>query len=95
MLLGLAAPTAGLGTIGGKRYSELAAPARTVGAVIPALNKGYAFLPGPAAGALVGSNVPTVGGVALTSLEGGLVLLGWGILVAVCGWLFTMRLDIP
>jgi ABC-2 type transport system permease protein len=64
-------------------------------AVIPALNKGYAFLPGPAAGALVGSNVPTVGGVALTSLEGGLVLLGWGILVAVCGWLFTMRLDIP
>jgi ABC-2 type transport system ATP-binding protein len=42
MLLGLAAPTAGLGTIGGKRYSELAAPARTVGAVLEATS----FVPG-------------------------------------------------
>ena len=31
----------------------------------------------------------------LTSLEGGLVFLGWGALLAVSGWLFTMRRDIP
>lgn len=64
-------------------------------AVIPAVKKGYAFLPGPAAGALVGSGAPALGGVQLTALEGALVLLAWGILVAVCGWQFTMRRDIP
>jgi hypothetical protein len=64
-------------------------------AVIPAVSRGYAFLPGPAAGALVGSSAPPVGGIALTSLEGGLVFLGWGALLAVSGWLFTMRRDIP
>lgn len=64
-------------------------------AVIPTVNRGYAFLPGPAAAALVGSSSPAVGGVELTSLEGGLVFLGWGVLLAVCGWRFTMRRDIP
>ena len=34
MLLGLAAPTAGRATIGGRRYCELPEPARTVGAVL-------------------------------------------------------------
>lgn len=64
-------------------------------AVIPTVNRAYAFLPGPAAGALVGSTAPAIGGVQLTSLEGGLVCLGWGVLLAVCGWLVTMRRDIP
>jgi ABC-2 type transport system ATP-binding protein len=41
MLLGLAAPTSGRGTIGGKRYAELDDPARTVGAVLEATS----FLP--------------------------------------------------
>ena len=34
MLLGLVAPTGGTATIGGKRYAELAAPSRHVGAVL-------------------------------------------------------------
>src|SRR4051794_39274271 len=34
MLLGLAAPTAGEATIGGKRYNELSDPVRQVGAVL-------------------------------------------------------------
>jgi ABC-2 type transport system ATP-binding protein len=41
MLLGLAAPTAGVGTIGGRRYADLVDPARTVGAVLEASS----FLP--------------------------------------------------
>lgn len=64
-------------------------------AAIPAVNRGYPFLPGPAAGALVGSSGPAVGGIQLTSLEGGLVLLGWAVLLTLCGWRFTMRRDIP
>ncbi len=42
MLLGLASPTSGTGTIGGRRYAELSDPARTVGAVLEATS----FLPG-------------------------------------------------
>ena len=42
MLLGLAAPTAGTGTIGGRRYAELSDPAHVVGAVLEATS----FLPG-------------------------------------------------
>lgn len=34
MLLGLARPTSGTATIDGRRYDELTAPARTVGALI-------------------------------------------------------------
>jgi len=36
MLLGLVAPTAGTATIGGRRYEELAAPVREVGALLEA-----------------------------------------------------------
>jgi ABC-2 type transport system ATP-binding protein len=36
MLLGLVAPTAGVATIGGRRYVDLAEPLRTVGAVLEA-----------------------------------------------------------
>jgi ABC-2 type transport system ATP-binding protein len=42
MILGLAAPTSGVGTIGGRRYVDLPDPARTVGAVLEATS----FLPG-------------------------------------------------
>jgi len=42
MILGLAAPTSGVGTISGSRYVDLADPARTVGAVLEATS----FLPG-------------------------------------------------
>ena len=31
----------------------------------------------------------------LNALQGGLVLLGWGLLFAVCGWVLTIRRDIP
>jgi ABC-2 type transport system ATP-binding protein len=42
MLLGLATPTSGAGTIGGQRYADLSDPARTVGAVLEATS----FVPG-------------------------------------------------
>ncbi len=42
LLLGLAAPTTGVGTIGGRRYADLVDPARTVGAVLEATS----FVPG-------------------------------------------------
>jgi ABC-2 type transport system ATP-binding protein len=41
MILGLAAPTSGVGTIGGRRYVDLTDPARSVGAVLEATS----FLP--------------------------------------------------
>jgi hypothetical protein len=64
-------------------------------AVIPFLKGWFRFMPGPASGALVGSTSPGIGGPALTPLQGGLVFLGWGLVLALGGWAFTMRRDIP
>jgi hypothetical protein len=64
-------------------------------AVIPFLKGCFRFLPGPAGGALVGSTSPGIGGPALTPVQGGLVFLGWGLALALAGWAFTMRRDIP
>ncbi len=62
-------------------------------AVIPVVKDGYRFLPGAAAAALTGVQRPQT--VLLAGWQGGLVLLGWGLLFAVAGWILTLRRDIP
>ena len=62
--------------------------------IVPVIQNAYPYLPGAAAAAITGA---TRGGgnSHLTSLEGGLVLLGYGLFFAAAGWVFTIRRDIP
>lgn len=62
-------------------------------AVIPVLKEGYRYLPGAAADALTG--VARNQALLLPNWQGGLLLLGWGLMFAVLGWVFTVRRDIP
>lgn len=62
--------------------------------IIPVIQNIYPFLPGAAAGAITGVTRGS-GSVHLDALQGGLILLGWGLLFAVCGWVLTIRRDIP
>jgi hypothetical protein len=62
--------------------------------IVPVIQNVYPYLPGAAASAITGAT-RGAGNSHLTALEGGLVLLGWGLLFAVCGWLLTLRRDIP
>jgi ABC-2 type transport system permease protein len=62
--------------------------------VIPAIKEAYRFLPGGAASAVVQtSRNPDV--ILLNQWQGGLVLLGWGLLFALIGWLLSVRRDVP
>jgi hypothetical protein len=62
-------------------------------AVIPVVKEVARYLPEASADALIGF---TRNGVTLLSpLQGGVLLLGWGLLFAVLGWLLTVRRDIP
>ena len=62
--------------------------------IIPVIKNVYPFLPGAAGAAITGASA--VRDLAhLDALQGGLVLLGWGLLFAVCGWVLTIRRDIP
>jgi ABC-2 type transport system permease protein len=62
--------------------------------IIPVIKNVYPYLPGAAAAAITGANRGS--SVAhLDPLQGGLVLLGWGLAFAVAGWMFTIRRDIP
>jgi ABC-2 type transport system permease protein len=60
---------------------------------IPVVKEGYRYLPGGAAAALTGA--PRVQTTLLANWQGGLLLLGWGVLFAFLGWIFTVRRDIP
>jgi hypothetical protein len=63
-------------------------------AVIPVVKEAYRFLPGAAGDALAGvSGRAQV--VLLPRWQGGLLLLGWGLLFALLGWLLTVRRDVP
>ena len=62
--------------------------------VIPVIKEVYKFLPGAAGDALTGLSRPNQAAL-LTNWQGGLLLLGWGLLFAAIGWLLTMRRDIP
>jgi ABC-2 type transport system permease protein len=61
--------------------------------IIPVVQNVYPYLPGAAAGAITGASRGNL--AHLDPVQGGLVLLGWGLLFAVCGWLLTVRRDIP
>ena len=61
--------------------------------IIPLVQKAYPYLPGAAAAAVTGANRGSL--AHLNAVQGGLVLLGYGLLFAVGGWLFTIRRDIP
>jgi len=62
-------------------------------AVIPVIKEGYRYLPGAAANALTG--VARNQALLLPNWQGGLLLLGWGLLFAALGWILTIRRDIP
>ncbi len=62
-------------------------------AVIPVVKEAYRYLPGAAADALTG--VARNQALLLPNWQGGLLLLGWGLLFAVLGWILTVRRDIP
>jgi ABC-2 type transport system permease protein len=61
--------------------------------IIPVVKNVYPYLPGAAAGAITGASRGNL--AHLDPVQGGLVLLGWGLLFAGCGWLLTIRRDIP
>lgn len=61
--------------------------------IIPVVQNVYPYLPGAAAGAITGASRGNL--AHLDPVQGGLVLLGWGLLFAGCGWLLTIRRDIP
>jgi ABC-2 type transport system permease protein len=62
-------------------------------AVIPVVKEAYRYLPGPAANALTG--VARNQDLLLANWQGGLLLLGWGLLFALFGLVITVRRDIP
>ena len=82
--------------------SQVAAVVATLGylfvieplfSVIPVMKDAFPYLPAAAGTALTGVSV---NGVTLVPIwEGGLVLLGWGLLFATLGWLLTVLRDIP
>ena len=61
--------------------------------IIPVIQNVYPYLPGAAAAAITGASRGNASH--LDAVQGGLVLLGWGLLFAAGGWLFTIRRDIP
>jgi hypothetical protein len=61
--------------------------------IIPVVKDVYPYLPGAAASAITGAG--RSGSSLLVPWAGGVVLLGWGLLFAVSGWIFTIRRDIP
>jgi ABC-2 type transport system permease protein len=62
--------------------------------IVPVIQNVYPYLPGAAAAAITGAG-RGLGNSQLDALQGGLVLLGWGLLFAAGGWIFTIRRDIP
>ena len=64
--------------------------------IIPVVKDVYKFLPGAAANALIAAGSTRRGGVDLLDpLQGGLLLLAWGLAFTVSGYIITLRRDIP
>jgi ABC-2 type transport system permease protein len=61
--------------------------------VIPVVKDAYRYLPGAAGDALTGVSRNQV--MLLANWQGGLLLLGWGLLFAFIGWILTVSRDIP
>ena len=62
--------------------------------IIPVVKNVYPYLPGAAAGAITGAG-RGAGASPLNPWLGAVVLLGWGVLFAASGWVFTIKRDIP
>ncbi len=62
-------------------------------AVIPVVKEAYRYLPGAAGDALTG--VSRNQALLLPNWQGGLLLLGWGLLFSALGWVLTVRRDVP
>jgi ABC-2 type transport system permease protein len=60
--------------------------------IIPVIKNAYPYLPGAAGAAITGASRGNL--THLDAVQGGLVLLGWGLFFAVCGWVLTIRRDI-
>lgn len=64
--------------------------------IIPVVKQVYKFLPGAAASALIGAGGGRRGSPDLLDpLQGGLLLLAWGLAFAVSGYVLTVNRDIP
>jgi len=61
--------------------------------IIPVVKNAYPYLPGAAATALTGGRARGV--TLLDPWQGGLVLLAYGVAFAICGWILTIRRDVP
>ena len=60
--------------------------------IIPVIKNAYPYLPGAAGAAITGASRGNL--THLDAVQGGLVLLGWGLFFALCGWVLTIRRDI-
>jgi ABC-2 type transport system permease protein len=68
----------------------------TLIAIIPFVKQVYKFLPGAAAQALIGAGGGRRGAPDLLDpLQGGLLLLAWGLALTASGYIITVRRDIP
>jgi ABC-2 type transport system permease protein len=74
--------------------NQIAAVLEPLVNIVPVIQNAYPYLPGAAAAAITGAT-RGAGNSPLTALEGGLVLLGWGLFFAAAGWIFTIRRDVP
>jgi ABC-type transport system involved in multi-copper enzyme maturation permease subunit len=63
-------------------------------AITPGIKEAYRFLPGAAGNALTEYGTSRRGVTVLLPWQGGLVLLGWGLLFAGAGWFFSVRRDV-
>jgi ABC-2 type transport system permease protein len=64
--------------------------------IIPVVKQVYKFLPGAAASALIGAGGGRRASLDLLDpLQGGLLLLAWGLVFTVSGYIITVRQDIP
>lgn len=60
--------------------------------IIPGIKEVYEYFPGAAASAITAARAGTK---VLEPWQGGLLLLGYGMLFAILGWVLTLRRDIP
>jgi ABC-2 type transport system permease protein len=69
-----------------------------IAAVVPGVKDAFRFFPTGAARAITGAggaSTSTDQAPLLSGWQGALLLVGWGLVFAACGWVITLRRDIP